>query len=482
MSRYPVEAKAIGLVQHGRQKLYMFCILWSDRNNIRIYRTYDNFKDLSKLLTKIFPLEAGLVNKSDRVLPILKDVLVLFRTRFSARFLERLRLLEVYSQELLQTDSKISKCEDVIQFFSPNNQDLTPSFPEDSLVILPPENDQGQKKMTCPPKVSQPTTQPIISETYLCIDTFETKDTKNRPFKVKKNESLDVLIKDSTGWWLVENEEKCLAWFPAPYLIKSEPLNSDARRTSCSRGTFYYAEKAFEAQNSDEISLSVGVVVEVIEESDIGWWLICYNGRFGYVPAMFLKPYKNPHQNLQVTFNQDRFGSSSNLFKAVSNLDISNGLALDQNGTREADNRRARLRRMKSRSLTGLEDLSDLSAQNFSKSRREDKVYVERSKEDTGDLRPPSAAEKPVGLHTQYVLHDCHGLCTEDGIGSRADLMDGKKRADSGFDSIHSSPRISVSSDNGGSSPPPVPQRPSLQEIHSRCTTITRKAVIQQNV
>lgn len=27
-----------------------------------------------------------------------------------------------------------------------------------------------------------------------------------------------------TGWWLVENEEKCLAWFPAPYL---EPCDEE---------------------------------------------------------------------------------------------------------------------------------------------------------------------------------------------------------------------------------------------------------------
>lgn len=25
-----------------------------------------------------------------------------------------------------------------------------------------------------------------------------------------------------TGWWLVENEEKRMAWFPAPYLEKLE--------------------------------------------------------------------------------------------------------------------------------------------------------------------------------------------------------------------------------------------------------------------
>ncbi|XP_018416717.1 PREDICTED: NADPH oxidase organizer 1-like [Nanorana parkeri] len=236
MNRYPVEAKAVGLVQHGRQKLYILSILWSDRNNIIIYRTYDSFKELSKLLSNTFPLEAGLVNKSDRTLPVLKDVPLLFWTRFSSRFLERLRLLEVYSEELLQTDPKISQCEDVVSFFSPNNQDLAPSFPENSLVILPSENDQKQRVVVSPSKSYEPNTQPIVSEPYLCIDAYETKDTKNRPFKVQKNEQIDVLMKDATGWWLVENKEKCLAWFPAPYLAKPKSSYMEFKDKSFHRG------------------------------------------------------------------------------------------------------------------------------------------------------------------------------------------------------------------------------------------------------
>lgn len=91
--------------------------------------------------------------------------------------------------------------------------------------------------------------QPFVTKLYRCLAPYETKDTKNRPFSVTVDEILEVLIKDqagmscpismqlarwlccrlcsymclyfhlkSSGWWLVENEEKCLAWFPAPYL------------------------------------------------------------------------------------------------------------------------------------------------------------------------------------------------------------------------------------------------------------------------
>ncbi|XP_075687702.1 NADPH oxidase organizer 1-like [Rhinoderma darwinii] len=460
MSRYPVDAKAVGLVQHDKQKLYMFSILWSDSNNILIYRIYESFKDLSKLLIKKFPLEAGVVNKTERILPILKDAPLLFRSKFSNRYLERLRLLETYSKKLLQIDSKISQCEEVTQFFSPNMQDLTPAFPENSIVIMPSDNDQMQKEVTLPPR----STQPIISETYICIDTFEAKDTKNRSFKVQKNQSIDVLIKDPTGWWLVENEEKRVAWFPAPYLRKLESSNdNNSRNKSFNKGTYYYAEKGYEAQYKDEISLAVGIVVEVMEKSENGWWLICYNGRFGYVPSMFLKPYKNPHQKLQVTLDHHLSGSSPNLSKVVWNLDTGSN---PQHRIKDVGVHKGKLEWMKSISLNDLNDLSDSPDPIFAQSSRQRTVYVEWEKQDTEELASPSIIGEPRSVRTKVFLHDWK------------DNVEEKERKDSGFDE-RLSPRTSVSSASADPSPPTVPQRPTLQEIRSRCTTITRKAAHQ---
>lgn len=471
MSRYPVEATAVGLVQHDKQKLYMLSILWSDCNNILVYRTYDGFKDLTKILARKFPLEAGVINKAERILPILKDAPLLFRSKFSNRYLERLRLLEIYSKELLQTDSKISQCEELIQFFSPNKQDLTPSFPENSIVIMPSDNDQKQKEVTCPPRSTQATTtQPIISETYICIDAFETKDTKNNLFKVQKNQCIDVLIKDPSGWWLVENEEKRVAWFPAPYLRKSESLDdNNTKRKTFSKGKYYYAEKGYEAQHTDEISLTVGIVVEVIEKSETGWWLICYNGRFGYVPSMFLKPYKNPHQKLKVTLDHNLSGSSPDLSKIISNLDTGRNPQQRINAVGVHKNK---LERVKSISLIDLNDLSDVSEQTFIKSSRQRSVYVEWEVQNDEELASPSMTGKPRSIQAEVLLHH------------RKDKMERdyhvkeKARKDSGFEE-HLSPKTSVSSDYADDIAPPVPQRPTLQEIQSRCTTITKKAALQ---
>lgn len=42
-------------------------------------------------------------------------------------------------------------------------------------------------------------TQPFVTQTYRCIAPYETKDTKNRAFKVEVDEMVDVLIKDKGG-------------------------------------------------------------------------------------------------------------------------------------------------------------------------------------------------------------------------------------------------------------------------------------------
>lgn len=52
------------------------------------------------------------------------------KSRNLSRSMERLKLLETYSQELLKADAKVSQSEDVIQFFKAQTQDLDPSFPE----------------------------------------------------------------------------------------------------------------------------------------------------------------------------------------------------------------------------------------------------------------------------------------------------------------------------------------------------------------
>uniref|UniRef100_A0A8C3NP92 SH3 domain-containing protein n=1 Tax=Cyanoderma ruficeps TaxID=181631 RepID=A0A8C3NP92_9PASS len=174
---------------------YMMFVSWSDQNNILIYRTFEDFKKfhVREGAQPRITLQQRKGGKLNRCLEILK-------------------LLETYSQELLKTDVKISRGEEVNQFFKAQTQDLDPSFPENSVVIMP--SVFRREKNPRPLSI----TLPQASQSYRCMEAFETQDTKNKPFTVAQKEIVEVLIKDMTGWWLVENADKQIAWFPASYL------------------------------------------------------------------------------------------------------------------------------------------------------------------------------------------------------------------------------------------------------------------------
>ncbi|XP_073414510.1 NADPH oxidase organizer 1-like [Dendrobates tinctorius] len=309
-SRHPVNVEAIGLMQHGNHKTYMFSVSWSDHNKVLIYRTFREFKKFQRDLKKKFPLEAGALNKTERTLPKLKDApRTVPKRNASKKFLERLRLLEAYSHSLLKLDAKISQSDIVVQFFTLQHSDLKPSFPEDSLVIMPSEKKEETRIVSPhPPDISAP----LICSKYMCMADYETADLRDRTFRVKRYEFLDVLLKENTGWWLVENEDRQLAWFPAPYLQDHRKTEEFDIAKEC-QGTLCVVIKGYEAQNFDELSVGIGVVVEVLRKSDSGWWLIRYNKRTGFIPSLYLKPYSNPCEKFHHILGREHLVSTPNL-------------------------------------------------------------------------------------------------------------------------------------------------------------------------
>ncbi|XP_063285029.1 NADPH oxidase organizer 1-like [Pelobates fuscus] len=459
--RHPLETTAIGYLQNGKHKYNMFSVLWSDRNEILIYRTFEDFKKLSRELRKKFPLESGLFRKSDNFIPKLKDVPVFRRNRNSSRFIERLRLLEKYSQELLKSDQKISQCENVVKFFTPKSHDLNPTFHENSLVIMPSETRIPKKEIPRPP-AEPPCPGPIISQQYVCIEDYETKDTKNRAFNVKRNELLGVLVKESSGWWLVENEEKRVAWFPAPYL-KDLENNEAANSTTDSDydGILYYAAKGYESMSSDELSIVIGVLVEVIEKTNNGWWLVRYNGKAGYVPSMYLKPYSN-YQQLQTMIKHGKLNSTPNLFKASSSLALNTSdgnWRSEDPGVKPSRNNAMKLDRKKSRSLNGFS--SNMQRELANSPSRYGKISTTTStdwkpKPNQGKgIQVQEQETRPEIVYGNYIIATPKKPVTEDLTSRMPD----------------------VPSTDPGLRPPRVPKRPKPHEILQKCTTVTKNAL-----
>ncbi|XP_055032942.2 NADPH oxidase organizer 1b [Misgurnus anguillicaudatus] len=431
--RFLLDVRVIGVMQKEKSKMYMTSVLWSDKSEVTVYRSLRDFKTLHKQLKKKFPVENRL-RKEERV-PRFGARKKTFLIKGLTKSINRLKSLEMYCFNLLQCESTVSRSTEVIQFFLPNEQELQPEFTKNSLMILQSDvipTTQGETYVATPRLSVGNVTQPFVSKTYRCVAPYETKDTKNKPFKVAVDEKLDVLLKDQAGWWLVENENKKLAWFPAPYLeLCEEEEDEDEFDSTNVETTLYCAIRSYTSGKEDELSLSIGAVVEVLQMSDNGWWLIRYNRKAGYVPSMYLKPYISPTfgiQNLQKKLYSSTINLSTNSFihKSCSLEGLSKSSS-EQGGHEESGSLRSSFS----------DDVTDSSSS------------------DTDSVSPSVS-------------------------GSDGD--EGLRQPEDSESSISSSQSSPISSEPNlplkAATTPKVPPRPQTQEILSRCTTYTRKAAL----
>ncbi|TKS91892.1 NADPH oxidase organizer 1 [Collichthys lucidus] len=379
--RYPISVRVIGVLHKEKSKMYMTSVLWSDQNDIVVYRTFQDFKKMHKQLKKAFP-PASKLKKSDRVIPkfrgtcaqipvftrisdaqlwiltpdrpsVLIDRKITRQKKTPTKSLLRLKFLQKYCNELLSCSPRVSQSADLIKFFHPKDQDLQPEFARNGIMIMPSEDqimaDSGQAN-------GGNVTQPFVTETYRCVAPYETKDTNNKPFKVAVDEKVDVLIKDKAGWWLVENESKKMAWFPAPYLEKIDDFDDEDDVDGIPEGGMMYTVvKTYKATKNDEISVNIGTVVEVLQKSDNGWWIIRHGSKVGYIPTMYLQPYNYPHIRMTTTHNQDSGPTSPNLEKQSLQFSHSQGnLLLLPSARAPSPNPLAEISRQKSRSFNTL--------------------------------------------------------------------------------------------------------------------------------
>ncbi|XP_056144164.1 NADPH oxidase organizer 1a [Lampris incognitus] len=513
--RYPISIRLIGMMHKEKNKLYMASVLWSDQNDIVVYRSFKDFKKVHKQMKKAFP-PANPLKKSDRIIPRFRDQRMKRRTKRNGptKSVVRLKFLEQYCSELLSCDPRVSHSAELIQFFQPQDQDLQPDFAKNSIMVMPSDDvSAGSERHATVGNV----TQPFVTETYVCVAPYETKDTKNKPFKVSMNEKVDVLIKDNAGWWLVENEAKHLAWFPAPYLEKLDDEEYDDDMDGHhGTGLLYRAVKSYKATKGDEVSVGIGSVVEVLQKSNNGWWLIRTNGKAGYIPVMYLKPYNSPHIQM-AALQQDLRNSTLNLSQLQlpsapgpshpsREISRSQGDLLQLPGASppSAPGQLQLADKLRSRSMNALfESRPALPAVTAPPSSAENDTTTDVVKhaatptitveldgeEDTRGRSPTVDSEESLGTDSDFSFSDGPSSSLD---GSMLNLSDGLaeeqlrlSRTPPPMSSSHLSPdrstgaklNTSVSEPTLFKKPavPKVPPRPRAQEILTRCSTVTRK-------
>ncbi|KAM9745621.1 NADPH oxidase organizer 1a [Menidia menidia] len=504
--RYPISVSLTGVLHKGKSKMYITSVGWSDQAEIVVYRSFKDFKKMHKELKNVFP-STGKGRKSDRILPKFKDNKgKKKREKAPTKSLVRLKVLQKYCRELLSCDPRVSQCPDLTRFFQPTSQDLDPEYLKSSIkIMLSEEEIRGNGGFVEAGNV----TQPFVTEMYRCVAQYETKDTKNKPFKVAVDEKVDVLIKDKAGWWLVENEKKQMAWFPAPYLERLEDDDyedddDDELDGTPKRGFLHTAIKTYNATKDDEISVNIGTVVEVLRQSDNGWWYIRHREKEGYIPAMCLQPYSSP----QILMASHQVSRSSSPF-----LFPSAGLQQQSQQSRSQGNLLQLLpvrspspspvpagRTQRALSLTGLSQVPRAPALESNRAPGQTRVALAVP----GQQAPPPAimvdGEEGFGPMAAGAEDSFESSSFSDELGSLSDesslnlafgaaeerLRLSRTPPPTGA-AAHLSPAAaaegrllpSVSDPSLFQRPssPRVPPRPQAQDILTRCSTVTRKNV-----
>ncbi|TSO37073.1 NADPH oxidase organizer 1 [Bagarius yarrelli] len=463
--KLPASVRLLGVMHKEKNKLYMTSVLWSDQNEIIVYRTLEEFKTLHvQLKKKCAVSNVGPFQRSIRIVPKFKAEKVKKGIQKSySKSLLRLKPLEEYCTALLNADPSVSQSSELIQFLLPRPEDLKPEFSQNSIMVMPSEESLGRSINT---KSDAGVTQPFVTQMYRCIAPYETKDTKNRPFKVEVGEALDVLIKDKAGWWLVENDSKHLAWFPAPYLKNTEAEDEDVDQED-EESSLSVATKSYKSTKIDELSVEIGSVVEVLRKSDDGWWLVRYNCKTGYIPSMYLQPYVNPRiklisaqkglQSGTLNLADLQFPARTSLMIPGHELNHSQGDLLQIPGDNLIP-----INKTRSNSLNVLTEVQHV---------------------------PPASKVDPVEDSRARSFSDSSGESFSD---SDSSLSSGSVCVNSPMDTKRCSTPMPQHSDQTNSKlfpttsetnvfkmpgTPKIPPRPQAQEILKRCTTVTRKNV-----
>ncbi|XP_053496562.1 NADPH oxidase organizer 1b [Ictalurus furcatus] len=445
--RYPLHVRIVGIMCKGNSKLYMASVLWSDQTDVTVYRSLQDFKQLHRQLKKKFPVQSPFRHQ-DRLLPRFGGLMMKlnFQMKTPARCVYRVNALERYCTELLRSEPTVSQSSELIHFFIPKEEELHPEFAHNSIMIFQLEDDQPKVNLSNKRLSVGNVSQPFVTKLYRCLAPYETKDIKNRPFSVTVDEILEVLIKDQAGWWLVENEKKCLAWFPAPYLELCEDEEEGEAELGSAGGqtALYCAVRNYTSTMTDELSVNIGAVVEVIQKSNNGWWLARYRGKAGYVPSIYLQPYSNPMISMQKKLHS-------------SNLNLSTQSTVLSHPTHKSHFH-------KSHSMEVFSESLGLSAPD------QDNEYNSRKSSFSDDNDFCSSSSGSLGLSLYGSVGEENLTLSEKDVDSDS--------PDSGLCMELQSPTNSETS-----SPfklyPQVPPRPQTQEILNRCTTYTRKAALE---
>ncbi|XP_061558342.1 neutrophil cytosol factor 1 [Phycodurus eques] len=255
--------------------VYMLMVKWTDLSEKLIFRTYPEIYTFHRSLKDMFPIEAGQIERRDRIIPSLP----------APRWVESQRsreskqsTLTEYCLSLIALPPHISRCAHLNVFFKVRKEDENPPAP----------NTGKKSEIFLETKVSNNISEisgPIILDSYRVIADF-TKTSKHE-LNLRTGDLVEIVEKKQNGWWFCQCETK-RGWAPATYL---EPLDGPEEAEDVEpnyEGELHVTVRAYKAETDDEISLEMGETIEVIHKLLDGWWVVRKGEETGHFPSMFL--------------------------------------------------------------------------------------------------------------------------------------------------------------------------------------------------
>ncbi|XP_025095174.1 SH3 and PX domain-containing protein 2A-like isoform X2 [Pomacea canaliculata] len=265
----------------SKHYVYVIHVQWSDGSSMVIYRRYSRFFDLQTQLLDKFPIQAGAADPSLRIIPFLPGKIFFGRSQIRDVAMKRLGEIDTYCKALLKLPAEISQCDEVLEFFEVEPDDLEPPKSED-------KKQSGDKK---PSKISGPKQL----EQYTAVADYEAQEKGEA--SLQAGMTVEVVEKSESGWWFVSADDH-QGWVPSTYLktLDNSGANTHANvRVEDGEEERYICIETYSAQNEDELSLSKGVLVEVVQKNMDGWWEVRYQGQVGIAPATYLKKCSDPY-------------------------------------------------------------------------------------------------------------------------------------------------------------------------------------------
>ena len=166
-----------------------------------------------------------------------------------------------------------------------------PSQPSAPVVTKVATKNPASSKKNPPPR---PSNSPALS--YVAVADYTAEDDSS--LSLRKGDKVDILEQNDGGWWYVSIKGRnAEGWVPSAFIERAskperpKPPQLLHKRTTRSENSYRaVADYSIPAYEDSGINLVVGMIYEVLEKSDNGWWFVKDDTHEGWAPSSFLEP------------------------------------------------------------------------------------------------------------------------------------------------------------------------------------------------